>query len=298
MGEAKRRKQADPNFGESKWQQNIVVPLLEITPDYENLVNLYLSEGVAALTSEIFDWLFENGKVYGETSSVMLYHANQISMTVCELASKQSKSLMSHDLKLANFTLNLPFEPDDFGSYASVANNRALAIKAMQLLNTGFFDAPITILINRDCDAVGTLRKHGIILYMGTNSDLEIIDAACGLVKWKPLEVVAYVGEQRNSLNALIEKTFRPLVDKIQKYRVEQKGADRFPCLSLLCLIENKAGGSISEFRRHYTAQSGGQLIISGFSSGLHSTVSALPSMNILGKPQRIPEIRGLIVEP
>lgn len=294
MGEAKRRKQLDSNFGLNWWQKENTDSSLEVDPDYQNFTDLYLSQGGAALTSAIFDWLNQNSQIYkGDTSSTVLNHVNQIAMTVYEMASKQVKTLASYDLKLTSFNLKLPFEPDDFGSYAPVANNRGLATEAMRLINTGYFDTAITMLINREGDAVGTLRKHGIVLYMGTNSDLEIIDAACGLVAWKPFEVVAYGGEQRDSLNGLIQKTFRHLADKIQKYRIEQKGADRFPCLSLLCLIENKVCGATCEFRKHFTAQSGGQLVIPGFSSGMHGGVAVHPPVNILGSPRGIPTIRG-----
>lgn len=296
MGEAKRRKQLDPSFGKNWWQKENTDSFLEVDPDYQNLTNLYLSQGVAALTSTILDWLIQSSQICeGETPSTVLNRVNQIAMTVYEMASKQSKILTSHDLKLASFTLKIPFKPDDFGSYAPVMNNRGLATEAMRLINTGFFDAAITALINREGDAVGILRKYGIVLYMGTNSALEIIDAACGLVTWKPFEVVAYAGEQRDSLNGLIQNTFRPLADKIQKYRTEQKGADRFPCLSLLCLIENKVGGAICEFRKHFTSQSSGQLVIPGYSSDMHGAgaVAVHPPMNILGSPRDIPTIRG-----
>ena len=101
------------------------------------------------------------------------------------------------------------------------------------------------------------------------------------------------MGEQRNSLNSVIKKTFQPIVDKIQDFRVKQKQSDKFPCLSLLCMIENKVTGDICEFRRHFTAQSGGQLIIPGFSDGIDSTVIVSRPMEILGSPKNIPAIRG-----
>lgn len=267
---------------------------LETEPDYQNFVDIYLSQGVASLTSAIFNWLAESSQLYElDSPSILINRVNQIGIKVYEIASKQSTNLASHDLKLASFTLKIPFETEDFGSYLPVTNNRELAREAMCLINTGFFDASITLLLNREGDGVGPLRKNGIVLYMGTNSNLEIIDAACGLIMWKPFAVNGYAGEQRDSLDGLIEKTFRPLVEKIQKYRFEQKGANKFPCLSLICLIENKAGGTICEFRKHFTAQSGDQLTIPGFSNGMHGVVSFHPPMNILGSPRNIPTIRG-----
>jgi hypothetical protein len=128
---------------------------------------------------------------------------------------------------------------------------------------------------------------------MGVNSDLEICDAACSLAKWKPFRVVQYIGEQRNNLDALIKKTFEPLASKIQDFRIKQKRADKFPCLSLLCIVENKITGSICEFRRHYTAQSGGQLIIPGLSDGTDGVSFVSTPMNVIGKPKKIPFIRG-----
>lgn len=294
MGEAKRRRQLDPNFGKPWWQKNNTHVQLDVEPDYSHLVDLYLSQGTAGLTPAILDWLIETGQIYqGEHPTALINRVNYIGMTVYDIASKQTQTLASKDLKLGSFTLKVPIEPDDFGDYQPVLNNRELATEAMRLINTGFFDAAITFLINKYGDAIGTLRKYGIFLYMGTNSDLEIIDAACGLVNWKPLEVTTYAGEPRNSLNTLIEKTFRPQAHKIQKFRVEQKGANKFPCLSLLCLIENKAGMTVCEFRKHYTAQGGTQLIIPGFSSTAENIVTSYPAMDILGKPRNIPVIRG-----
>jgi hypothetical protein len=294
MGEAKRRKQHEPNYGKSEWQKNSKHIQLEVEPDYSSLVDLYLSQGTAGLLPAIFDWLLQTEQIYhGEPPSDLLNRANQVAMTVYEMASKQAHTLASQDLKLAEFSLKLPLEPDDFGGYQPVINNLELATEAMRLINTGFFDPAITFLINRDGDTVGSLRKHGVVLYMGTNNNLEIIDAACALVTWKPFEVSIYAGEQRNSLNKLIEKTFSPLAGKIQTFRIEQKGANRFPCLSLLCLAENRATGTVCEFRRHYTAQGGNQLIIPGYSSGGNNSFSVYPKMNVLGKPTKIPDIRG-----
>ncbi|MFM6396135.1 hypothetical protein [Planktothrix sp.] len=295
MGKSKRRKQHNPNYGKSIWQKNGKHIQLEVEPDYSSLVDLYLSQGTAGLLPVIFDWLLQTEQIYhGERPSDLVNRANQVAMTVYEMASKQSQTLASQDLKLAEFTLKIPLTPDDFGGYQPVRNNLGLATEAMRLINTGFFDPAITFLINRDGDAVSSLRKHGVVLYIGTNNGLEIIDAACGLVTWKPFEVSIYAGEQRNSLNKLIEKTFSPLADKIQTFRIEQKGANRFPCLSLLCLAENKASGAVCEFRRHYTAQGGNQLIIPGFSSKIENIFSVSPSKkDVLGKPINIPTIRG-----
>ncbi|MFB2938753.1 hypothetical protein ACE1B6_26170 [Aerosakkonemataceae cyanobacterium BLCC-F154] len=294
MGDAKRRKQVDPTFGKPWWQKKSIHIQLETEPDYSSFVDLYLSQGTAGLTSAILDWLVQTEQVYqGEPPAALLNRLNQIAMTVYDMASKQTQTLASQDLKLAAFTLKVPMEPEDFSGYQPVMNNRELATEAMRLINTGFFDTAITFLINKDGDAVGTLRKHGIVLYMGTNNNLEIIDAACALVTWKPFEVTTYAGENRNSLNSLIEKTFRPLAEKIQKFRIEQKGANKFPCLSLLCLIENKTDGAVCEFRKHYTAQGGTQLIIPGFSSTTNNVVAVYPAMNVLGLTRSIPAIRG-----
>jgi hypothetical protein len=308
MGEAKRRQKLDPNFGkfQSDSEKNQEIDL-KIKPDYTMLVEIFLEQGPSALLEAIFAWLGETGQISEDVKvNTVLNCVNKITRTVYELAAKESKTLASRDLKLASFTLKIPFEPDDsgFASYLPVVKNKDLAREAMCLINTGFFDTAITYLINKYGDAVATLRKHGVVLYMGTNSHLEIIDAACALVTWKPFEVVTYAGEDRNSLNGVIEKTFRPLVEKIQSFRVYQKGSDKFPCLSLLCLIENKATGAISEFRKHYTAQSGGQLIISGFNSqsnaGFKTTsdgFKVIPAMKILGSPRNIPSIRGFTSE-
>jgi hypothetical protein len=304
MGEAKRRQKFDPNFGKAASDaENKHEIELKIKPDYTIFVEIFLNQGSSALIEAIFAWLGETGQIYeGEKVPTLLNCVNTIAETVYELASKQSKNLASKDLKMASFTLNVPLEPDDMGfvSYLPVVKNKDLAREAMCLINTGFFDTAITCLINKYGDAVGTLRKYGVVLYMGTNSNLEIIDAACALVTWKPFEVVTYAGEERNSLNGVIEKTFHPLAEKIQNFRIEQKNADKFPCLSLLCLIENKANGSISEFRKHYTAQSGGQLVIQGFSSksqaGFKTTsdgLKTIPSMKVLGSPRNIPSIGG-----
>jgi len=297
MGEAKRRQKLDPNYGKQEWQREDTQQVLEIEPDYQDLVDLYLEQGVAGLAARLFDWLLESGQVYEKDSPLsVLSRVNQIGMTVCEMASKQSKNLSSYEFKLASFTIKVPFLIEDFGTYMPVVNNQELALQAMRLVNSGFFDTAITMLINFQGDSVRTLRNHGIVLYMGTDSDLDIIDAACGLVTWQPPKVVTYVGEQRNSLTGLIENTFRPLVERIQKYRIEQKAANKFPCLSLLCLIEDKANGSICEFRKHFSAQGGNQLIISGFSSSTNTGIPLNAPLHILGSPSNIPNIRGFKV--
>jgi hypothetical protein len=170
MGEAKRRKQSDPNYGKPIWQhENRDLPPLVTSPDYEHLIDLYLKEEPERVLSEVFDWLLSNGKVYGENSFNALQYTDQIIRTVYELAAKRANTLRKIDLKLASFNLNVPFELSDYGSYEPVINNRRIAEEAMRLLNTGFFDTPITMLINLHSDAVGTLRNYGIVLYMGTN---------------------------------------------------------------------------------------------------------------------------------
>ncbi|MGI0496367.1 hypothetical protein [Limnospira platensis] len=296
MSKSKRRNQQGPSFGfgKPKWQKDSKDFELEVEPDYPSLVDLYLSEGTAGLMPAILDWLVESGQIYHEEpTSALLNRVNQVSMTVYDIASKQAQNLASRDLKLAEFTLKIPMEPDDFISYLPVQKNRLLATEAMRLINTGFFDSAITFLINVEGDAVQTLRKYGVILYMGTNSNYEIIDAACALASWKPFEVFTYAGEQRSSLNPIIFKTFSPLINQIQNFRIQQKGANKFPCLSLLTLVENKASGAICEFRKHYTAQGGNQLIIPGYSSGGNNSFSIYTKMNVLGKPAKIPDIRG-----
>ncbi len=204
MGEAKRRKQLDPSYGKPWWQQECTHIKLETEPDYTHLVNLYLFQGTAGLTSAIFDWLVETKQIYhGETPSALLSRINQVSMTVYNIASKQVQSLTSHDPKLAAFMLKFPLQPEDFQGYQSVLSNRELATEAMRLINTGFFDGAITFLLNKEGDAVATLRKHGIVLYMGTNNDFEIIDAACALVTWKPFVVSVYAVLGRDIVKGL-----------------------------------------------------------------------------------------------
>jgi hypothetical protein len=284
MGEAKRRREIDPNYGKSLMDTKLVVE-----PDYSDLVDLFLSQGSGALSRAILTWLAETEQ---SNNSSCAFH--QIATTVYEIAAKQVQALSSHELKIARFKLDVPLQPEDFGSYQSILKTPKLAKEGMRLINTGFFDPAINTLINYNRDAVSTLRRHGIILYMGVNDELKIVDSACALASWQPFAITQYVGEQRNSLNKLIEKTFQPLSDKIQRYRIEQKGADKFPCLSLLCLVEDKISGSVCEFRRHYTAQGGAQLIIPGFSETLgDSAIRLSPGMNILGKPLNIPSIRG-----
>lgn len=293
MGDSKRRKKSDPNYGKPWWQQQNQHIKLEAEPDYTHLVELYLSQGSAEVIAAIIEWLGQTGQVYnGETPSTLLSKVNQVSMTVYNLASKQVQNLASHDPKLAAFKLKIPCEPDDYAYYQPVVKHRKLATEAMRVINTGFFDGVITFLLNKEGDAVSTLRKCGVVVYMGTNDGFEMTDAACALVTWNPFEVSDYAGESRNSLSKLIEKTFSPLANEIQRFRIQKKGADKFPCLSLLFLVENKSNGSVCEFRKHYTAQSGNQLTIPGFSS-MSGTVMLHSGMNVLGKPRKIPLIRG-----
>jgi hypothetical protein len=261
-------------------------------PNYEELTELYLSKGVAALNSSILVWLDEN-HLSDKNPFIQGSYLNQISRTVFEMASKYSKTLASHHSKNAIFKLKFPFEPTDYPLHKPVKTHLPLANEGMALINTGFFNTAITELINSEKDAIKTVKQNGIVLYMGINDKLEIFDAACVLVTWKPFEIVKFAGEQRNSLNSVIKKTFQPLADRIQDFRVKQKQSDKFPCLSLLCMIENKVTGDVCEFRRHFTAQSGGQLIIPGFSDGTDSTDIVCPPMEILGSPRNIPAIRG-----
>ena len=231
--------------------------------------------------------ILEDGKVIPN-----LDRLNKIGETVYVLASKHSKTLSSKELKQGIFNLCLPAEPSDYGSYPSVYNNPELALEGMRLFNTGFFNKAISELINSDNNVVATLRNHVVLLYMATNEKYEIIDAACSLVRLKPFEVIKYVGEQRHSLNAGVEKTLKPLASKIEDFRISRKGADKYPCLTLLFFIENKVNQKICEFRKHYTAQGGSQLIIPGFSSQPQGVYAGSP-LNILGKPLNIPTIRG-----
>lgn len=263
-----------------------------LSPDYEQLTDLYLSEGVSPLQSAIFEWIREHDPSYtnDENSSEEF---DQIATTVLDIASKKSKTLASQDPKQANFELKVPFEPSDYSSYRPVQSNLTLARKAMVLINSGFFDNAINELINFEQDSVRILRRHGLVLYMGTNSDGEIFDTACALATWKPFQVTQYVGEERHSLNTIIESTFRDLSPEIQNFRVNVKRADKFPCLTLMCLIENKSTGDVCEFRRHFTAQSGNQLTIPGFSVGNTGVDIVSIPMDIVGSPQHKPGIRG-----
>jgi hypothetical protein len=155
---------------------------LKLEPDYDMLVDLYLDKGVAGLMPCVIDWLKYTGQIYsGESSSDLQNRINQVSMTVYSIASKRIQNFASHNIQIASFTLDIPFEPQDYGNYKPVQSNLELAREAMCLINTGFFDGAITYLLNKEGDAVSTLRKCGVVLYMGTNNDLEIIDAACAL---------------------------------------------------------------------------------------------------------------------
>lgn len=262
------------------------------SPDYEQLSDLYLSEGLVPLQSFIFEWIREHDSSYisDEDSSEEF---NQIATTVLDIASKKSKNLASQDLKKASFELKVPFEPSDYSSYRPVQSNLALARKAMVLINSGFFDNAINELINFEQDSVKTLRKYGLVLYMGTNNDGEVFDTACALAMWKPFQVAQYAGEDRHSLNTIIESTFRDLSTEIQSFRMNVKRADKFPCLTLMCIIENKSTGEVCEFRRHFTAQSGNQLTMPGLSTGNAGVDIVSSPMNTIGSPQHKPGIRG-----
>jgi|GEM_PF-3095356 len=194
--------------------------------------------------------------------------------------------------KRGKFNLLVPSQPSDYGTYSPVRDNPELALEGMRLFNTGFFDEAITELINSESGAVSNLKKYVVLIYMGTNKNYEIIDAACSLVRLKPFQVIEYVGEQRHSLDTRIEDIFKPLSSKIEDFRIVQKGADKYPCLTLLFFVENETNQNFCEFRKHYTAQGGSQLIIPGFSSETQS-VYAGPPLNVLGKPLNIPTIRG-----
>ncbi|MEC4814525.1 MAG: hypothetical protein SAK29_14800 [Scytonema sp. PMC 1069.18] len=301
MGEAKRRKKLDPNYGKPTPRNKPVDVDGEALsqPDYQALVDEYLKHGSAHVISKIQEWMQENDPPHLacqilEDGKVVpnLDRLNKIGETVYVLASKQSKTLSSKEPKQGTFNLRLPAEPSDYGTYPSVYNNPELALEGMRLFNTGFFNKAINELINSDNDIVATLRNHVVLLYMGTNEKYEIIDAACSLAMLKPFEVVKYVGEQRHSLNARVEKTFKPLAPTIEDFRISQKGANKYPCLTLLFFIENKINQKICEFRKHYTAQGGSQLVIPGFCSQLQGAYAG-PPLNILGKPLNIPNIRG-----
>ena len=176
-----------------------------------------------------------------------------------------------------------------------MAQNKELATEGMKLINTGFFDKAITYLINSENGPRMTLKKSGVVLYMGIDNSEAIVDAACCLVRWNPIDIILYAGEQRYNLNNRIEKTFSPLVKDIQNFRINVKAADKFPCLTLLCLVENKATRTISEWRRHYTAQSGEQLTIPGFNQKQSNALNIHSPLNILGKPKNIPVIRKFV---
>ncbi|WP_016948711.1 hypothetical protein [Anabaena sp. PCC 7108] len=301
MGEAKRRKKLDPNYGKSIPQNKSAGVDEEALsqPDYQALVDEYLKHGSAHVISKIQEWMQENDpphlayKILEDKKVVPnLDRLNKIAETVYVLASKQSKTLSSKAPKQGTFNLRIPAEPSDYGTYPPVHNNPELALEGMRLFNTGFFNKPITELINSNNDVVATLRKYVVIVYMGTNENYEIIDAACSLASLKPFEVIKYLGEQRHSLDAKFEKTFKPLASSIENFRISQKGADKYPCLTLLFFIENKINHKICEFRKHYTAQGGDQLVIPGFSSQPQGVYAGAP-LDILGTPLNIPTIRG-----
>jgi hypothetical protein len=287
MGEAKRRKNASPTEGKNMSE-----------PDYQPLVDEYLKYGSSHLIVKIKEWLEANDPSHIAYQNIdgklvpNLDRENKIAETVYVLASKKSKILSSKEPKRGKFNLSVPSEPDDFGTYAPVRDNPQLALEGMRLFNTRFFDKAITELINSDGDVVSTLRKQVVLIYMGTNENYDIIDAACSLVRLKPFQIVKYVGEQRNSLDTKLEKVFKPLASKIEDFRITQKGADKYPCLTLLFFIENKTSQKFCEFRKHYTAQGGSQLTIPGFSSEMQGVYFGSP-LNILGNPLNIPTIRG-----
>jgi hypothetical protein len=267
-------------------------------PDYQFLVDEYLKNGSSHLIFKIQEWMEDNDPPHVAYQNIggnlvpNLDRVNGIAETVFVLASKQSKTLSSQDLKRGRFNLLVPSEPSDYGTYAPVRDNPELALEGMRLFNTGFFDQAITELINSDDDIVSTLRRLIVLIYMGTNANYEIIDAACSLVKLKPFQVVKYIGEQRHSLDTKFENAFKSLASQIEDYRIYQKGADKYPCLTLLFLVENKTDLKFCEFRKHYTAQGGSQLIIPGFSSQEQGVYFG-PSLDVLGNPRNIPTIRG-----
>ena len=302
MGEAKRRKKLDPNYGKSTPNRNSDAIPTEgenlPEPDYKSFVDEYLKYGSSHLIVMIQEWMEDHYPPHIAYQNIdgklvpNLNRLNKIAETVYVLASKQSKILSSQDPKRGKFNLRVPSEPGDYGTYAPVRDNPELALEGMRLFNTGFFDKAITELINSDDDVVSTLRKYVVLIYMGTNENYEIIDAACSLVRLKPFQVIKYVGEQRHSLDTRFEDVFKSLASKIEDYRIDQKGADKYPCLTLLFFIENKTNLKFCEFRKHYTAQGGSQLTIPGFSSQTQG-VYAGPPLNILGNPRNIPTIRG-----
>jgi len=302
MGEAKRRKKLDPNYRKSTpSSNNDAIPIegeILAKPDYQSLVDEYLKYGSSHLTVKIQEWMEDNDPLHIASQNIdgklvlNLDRLNKIAETVYVLASKQSKLLSSKDQKRGRFNLCVPSELSEYGASAPVHDHPELALEGMRLFNTGFFDKAITELINSDGDAVSTLRKYVVLIYMGNNENYEIIDAACSLVRLKPFQVVKYVGEQRHSLDTRLEKVFKPLASKIEDFRIAQKGSDKYPCLTLLFFIENKTNQKFCEFRRHYTAQGGSQLIIPGFSSKTQGVYAGSP-LNILGNPLNIPTIRG-----
>jgi hypothetical protein len=302
MGEAKRRKKLDPNYGKPTPQDDSVGVNGETLaqPDYQALVDEYLKHGSAHLIAKVQEWMEKNDPPHVAYQNIdgklviNLNRLNKIGETVYILASKHSKTLSSKEPKHGRFNLRIPAEPGDYGNYFPVRNNPELALEGMRLFNTGFFDKAVTELINSDNDVISTLRNNVVLIYMGTNENYEIIDTACGLVKLKPFQVIKYVGEQRHSIDTRIEKAFKPLASDIENFRIYQKGADKYPCLTLLFFIENKANQKFCEFRKHYTAQGGSQLSIPGFSEQTGGVYAGHP-LNILGNPLNIPTIRGFL---
>ncbi len=302
MGEAKRRKKLDPNYRKSTPNSNNdAIPTegeILAEPDYKSFVDEYLKYGSSHLIVKIQEWMEDNDPPHIAYQNIdgklfpNLDRLNKITETVSVLTSKQLKILSSKDLKEGRFNLRVPSLPSDYARYAPVRDHPELALEGMHLFNTGFFDKAITELINSDGDVVSTLRKHVVLIYMGTNENYKIIDAACSLVRLKPFQMVKYVGEQRHSLDTRFENVFKPLVSRIEDFRITQKGANKYPCLTLLFFIENKTSRKFCEFRQHYTAQGGSQLTIPGFNSQTQD-VSVCPPLNILGNPLNIPSIRG-----
>ncbi|MEI6829365.1 MAG: hypothetical protein WCK64_05865 [Synechococcaceae cyanobacterium ELA445] len=239
MGEAKRRKQQDPNYGKSAKSKNAKPEEVEglTEDDYQFLVNEYLENGPLELAASIMGWMVKHDPPHLAYQTVdgkvlpNLDRLNKIEETVYILASKHSKVFSSKDLKRGEFKLRTPLDPDYFASHAPVRDNPELALEGMLLVNTGFFDKAITDLINTDGDSIGTLRNHVVVIYMGTNEEYEIIDAACSLASLKPFQIVKYAGEQRNSLDSKLERIFSPLTTKIDNFRVQKKGADKVPVL-------------------------------------------------------------------
>ncbi len=302
MGEARRRRINDPNYGkrpsDTKADEDPFDTNGLAVPDYQSLVEEYLQHGASHLAQLVRDWIEENdpphiayGTFEGKTVT-NLARLNQISETVYVLASQYSKALSSVNPQRGKFKLLSACEPGYWQTYPSVQKSPELALEGLRLYNTCFFDEPITDLINCDGDVVATLRKNVVVLYMAMSAQYEVIDAACALAHLLPFQVTRYAGEQRRSLDIRIEKVFKPIAPRIDEFRVKHKGADRFPCLTILFFIESKVSGKVCEFRIHYTAHGGSHLVIPGFSCQSDGDEHYTP-MDILGPPLAIPEIRG-----